>query len=268
MLDIMSQAQNAIAAYNSALSVHSSNIANMSVTGYKRLDISFQSVFEKVLRSGTAANTFANLGGTNPEQLGQGTAVSNVSVDFTAGGTVEGSDIDLAIKGQGLFIVSPDGGNTYLYTRAGKFSIVNGNLVTEAGMQVYGLNDSGGLTAITGLTGADPGLYSWSNSGQLLYNTFPAGYRIALTYFQNPGGLQQAQGTTFRETMASGSSATPEAPEQGSAGSIIPGQLEQSNVFYIGENIDSLEIQRAMSANLSVVRMASDIISSFISKLG
>jgi flagellar hook protein FlgE len=266
MLDIMSQAQNAIAAYNSALSVHSSNIANMDVIGYKRLDISFQSIFEKVLRQGTAANTFANLGGTNPEQFGQGTAVSNVSVDFTAGGTVEGSKIDLAIQGQGLFVVSPDGGNSYLYTRAGKFSIVNGNLVTEAGMQVYGLNDSGGLTAITGLTG-DSTLYNWSTSGELLYNSARTGYRIALTYFPNPGGLQQAQGTTFRETMASGSAATPEAPE-GTAGSIIPERTEQSNVFYIGENIDALEIQRAMSANLSVVRMASDIISSFISKLG
>jgi len=271
----MSQAQNAIETYNSAIAVHSSNIANMSVTGYKRLDISFQSIFEKVLRSGTAADTFANLGGTNPEQFGQGVAVSNVSVDFTAGSYSEGSPIDLAIQGQGLFIVSADGGNSYLYTRAGKFSIVNGNLVTEAGMQVYGLNSAGSLVPITGLTEYNPALLSWTSSGDLAEFTDTnfttvnkyTGYRIALTYFPNAGGLKQAQGTTFQETMASGPAATPEAPG-GASGSILARQLEQSNVFYIGENIDLLEMQRAMSANLSVVRMASDIISSFISKLG
>jgi flagellar hook protein FlgE len=67
--------------------------------------------------------------------------------------------------------------------------------------------------------------------------------------------------------MASGSPATPQAPG-GAAGTIKPGQIEQSNVFYLGETINALEIQRAMSGNLSVVRMASDLISSFIQKLG
>jgi flagellar hook protein FlgE len=67
MLDIMTKAKNAIEAYNTQLRVSSANIANMSVNGYKKLDVSFQTVFERVLNGGTAASEGA--GGTNPVQL-------------------------------------------------------------------------------------------------------------------------------------------------------------------------------------------------------
>lgn len=266
MFDIMSQAQNAIDAYNEALKASSANIANMNVIGYKRVDVSFQSVYEKVLSQGSGAS--GETGGTNPKQLGSGMNVSNVSVDFSDGEYSEANDIDLAISGNGLFIVSADDGSTYRYTRAGQFSLdSSGNLVTSAGYQVYGLNSSGSLVAITGLLG-NASDYSWnSGTGALLYNGTATGYRIAMTYFTNPNGLVQSDGTTFIATTASGDPATAQAPG-GAAGSILTGQLEQSNVFYLGESIDALEIQRAMSANLTMVRLASDIISSFIKSLG
>ncbi|MFA4966694.1 MAG: flagellar hook-basal body complex protein [Candidatus Margulisiibacteriota bacterium] len=267
MLDIMTQAENAIQTYNSALAIHSANIANMSVPGYKKLTVSFESIFEKILNQGTPASSFSNIGGTNPVQFGQGVAVSNVAVDMSAGSTAQGDPIDLAINGRGLFIVSADGGHSYQYTRAGKFQIsASGSLMTAAGMQVYGLSSGGSLVPITGLTGALAN-YSWDNSGNLLLNGNSTGYQIALTFFQNDSGLAQASGTTFTETLASGPAASAQA-SGGAAGTTLPGTVEQSNVFYLGETIDSLEIQRAMSGNLTVVRMASDIISSFISKLG
>ena len=265
MLDIMTQAMNAIEAYNDALKVHSANIANMSVTGYKRLDPSFQSLFERALRSGTAATSTS--GGTNPMQIGQGAALSNIAVDMSQGSFIEGNSIDLAITGSGFFIVSNDGGQTYQYTRAGKFNLdANGNLVTSTGMQVYGTQAGGNLVPISGLSGSYTD-YSWDGAGNLLYKGSTTGYQIALSYFANPSGLTQTSGTTLSESLASGAPSTPMAPG-GAAGSITSGNTEQSNVFYLGETIDSQEIQRAMSGNLSVVRMASDIISSFISKLG
>ena len=273
MLDIISQAKNAIETYNDALRIVNSNIANIGVVGYKRLDYSFQSIFEKVLRSGTPASTFSNIGGTNPEQYGQGISLANIAVDFSQGSFVEGKSLDCAISGRGLFVVSSDGGLTYRYTRAGEFYINNGNLVTDKGQQVYGLNSSGTRVAITGLTGTSTN-YQWnSQNGELEYinpstgATSGTGFRIALTYFLNPSGLEQTDGTSFKETLASGSPETSIAPG-GAAGDILGGQLEQSNVFSLGESIDSLELQRAMSANLSAITMASEIISNFISKLG
>ena len=264
MFDMMSQARNAIEAYNIALRASSSNIANMNVTGYKRLDVSFQSIFERVLSRGTAAE--GNLGGTNPRQLGQGMAISNVSVDFSAGETIDGAKTDLAISGQGLFILSPDGGNSYLYTRSGNFQIdLYGNL-TSNGMQVYGLDSSGNLVPISNLPSGNKNDYEWQSDGTLLYQGNPTGYRVALTYFSNPGGLAQAQGTAFAETPASGSPADAQAPG-GATGILLREKLEQSNVFYLGETIDALELQRAMSSNLTVISMASDMISQFINRL-
>ena len=279
MLDIMSQAKNAIEAYNAALRIHSANIANMNVIGYKRLDYSFQSIFEKILQRGTAADIYEGLGGTNPMQLGQGMAIANIGVDFSQGSLASGGNLDLAIIGQGLFIVSPDGGETFLYSRSGQFYLQDGNLLNQNGMQVYGIDTTTGqLAPITGITSTafDLTKLSWTNDGTLaefsdpgIWNTVSkySNFRIALTYFDNPTGLEQSIGTTFKETLASGEPAPAIAPS-GVAGSVTPRNNEQSNVFYLGETIDSLEIQRAMSGNLTVIRMASDTIQQFINRLG
>jgi flagellar hook protein FlgE len=274
----MRQAKNAIVAENAALQVITSNIANMSTTGYKGLDMSFQSLFERILNQGMAASTSSGAGGTNPLQFGQGMGIANLQVDFSQGDLNTGSNLDLAISGQGLFIVSDDGGTTYQYTRSGDFSLdSSGNLVTTTGAQVYGFYGSGtSLTPITSLT-AD--LYntdnlSFNSSGYLLEytdNTFASvktdtGFRIALTYFNNPSGLLQVSGTNFKETDASGSAATAALPG-GAAGTISARYLEASNVNYMAQTLLSQEIQSAMNGSLTMVRMASDIIEGFISKL-
>ena len=193
MLDIMSQAENAIEAYNQALQASSANIANMNVTGYKKISVSFQSVFEKVLSRGTAATT--TMGGTNPEQLGQGMSISQTSIDFSNAQTTAGGSLDLAVQGNGLFLISPDGGNTFLYTRAGNFSIdANGNL-TSNNLQVYGLDGSGNVVPISNLPSGNKSNYQWLQDGTLQYTTdstaspinwINTGYTIALTYFANP----------------------------------------------------------------------------------
>ena len=105
MFDMMSQARNAIEAYNEALKASSANIANMNVIGYKRVDVSFQTVFERVINQGSAASN--EMGGTNPKQLGSSMNVANVSVDFSDGEYASANNIDLAISGNGLFI-EPD----------------------------------------------------------------------------------------------------------------------------------------------------------------
>lgn len=270
MFDIMTTAENAIQAYNNALKVSSTNIANLNVPGYKKLSISFQSIFERVLSQGSAAES--GQGGTNPRQLGQGMSIANTWLDMSGGSTTTGNSLDLAISGNGFFIVSADGGSSFLYTRVGNFLIdASGNL-TANGLQVYGLNNSGAVTPISGLPSGNPSSYRWQSDGTLQYssdgvNYVSTGYRIALTYFANSSGLAQAQGTSFAETLASGSPATP-SPPGGSYGILQTGQIEQSNVNYLSETINSLELQRALSANLNMVKMASDLITSFIQKLG
>lgn len=287
MLDIMIQAKNSIEAYNTALRIYSSNIGKMNVIGSKRLTISFQEVFERVLRKGTASLSFEGRGGTNPVQLGGGSTIGGIGIDFSQGALTEGRNLDLAVVGQGLFIVSPDEGESYLYTRAGNFYFDSeGYLRTNTGMQVYGYDASGGTATgdiipifVDPLT-YNKNLITWTDDGILA--EFPDdGYgnpdltaaptpicQIALTYFPNPGGLEEAEGTSFRETLASGEPIDPTTPGLGSlVGSVSPRKLEQSNVFYLEETINSLEAQRAMSGSLTLIRLASDTISQFINRL-
>ena len=164
MLDLMARAKNAIEAYNSQLSINSSNIANMSVPGYKAMKISFQSIYEKLINQGTAAES--DSGGTNPIQYGSSVGIANTSIDFSQGSITSGQSTDLAINGEGLFVVSPDGGKTQVYTRAGQFVVdPTGNLTTTNGMQVYGLN-GGTLVPITGLNAYHPAQLGWTTAGQ------------------------------------------------------------------------------------------------------
>ena len=82
--------KNAIESYNAQLRVTASNIANLEVSGYKRLNISFQSVFEKVLSKGTAASPATEVGGTNPLQFGSGVSIGNIGIDFSQGEISDG----------------------------------------------------------------------------------------------------------------------------------------------------------------------------------
>ena len=286
MLDLIGQAKGAIESLETKLRAITSNISNMSVPGYKRIDVSFQEVFNKVMRQGTAADTTQNQGGTNPAQVGGGIAISNISVDMTQGDLAEGTDLDLAISGSGFFVVSPDGGASKLYSRSGNLSLdANANLVTDSGMQVYGFARSGGSTTtsalvpinLTGQTYTNPTFDSDgvlrasyakdATTGAVTYGA-ELPFQIALTTFPNPSGLEQRSGTTFAQTAASGSPTTAAVPATNSKqGVVSPRMIEQSNVFYIGETIDALDVQRAMSGNLTIVKMISDTISQFISKI-
>jgi len=272
MFDLMTRAKNAIEAYNTQLRINSANIANMSTPGYKTIKVSFQTIFERIINGGTAAQD--QLGGTNPMQLGGNVGISGTSLDFSQGSIAEGDSLSLAINGSGLFAVSPDDGNTIVYTRTGKFQLDSaGNLVTDNGMLVYGLR-GGSLQPITGLNIYNPDLLSWTSDGRLVEYTDATfsvvnretGFSAALTTFNNRAGLAQSFGNTFVETEASGTAQTFQTTG-GSFGTVIPRSIEQSNVFFTGETIDAQEAQRAMSGNLSMLKMISDEITNFINKI-
>ena len=70
MLDIMSQAKDAIEAYDTRLKAITSNITKVAVPGYKRTEVSFEDIYNKLIHSGTASSSAGNEGGSNPYQLG------------------------------------------------------------------------------------------------------------------------------------------------------------------------------------------------------
>jgi flagellar hook protein FlgE len=124
-----------------SLDVVGNNIANVNTTAYKSNRMLFSTQFSLTPRLGTAPSETS--GGTNPLQIGLGVQVAGTQRNFT-GGTVSasGDSRDLAIEGDGFFIVNR--GGEQLYTRAGAFrtNAVN-DLVSISGevLQGYTVDD-------------------------------------------------------------------------------------------------------------------------------
>jgi flagellar hook protein FlgE len=121
-----------------AMDVESNNIANVNTTGFKYSRANFSDLLAQTKSIATAPQ--GKLGGKNPVQVGLGTSVNSTTRIFSQG-SIQNTDknTDIAIQGDGLFIISPDGGNTYKYTRAGDFKFdANGNFVDNNGFIAQG----------------------------------------------------------------------------------------------------------------------------------
>jgi len=283
MLDIMKNGENAMRAFETALRLQTANMGNMSTVGYKSLKYSFKTIFNKVLNTGSAGSM--NQGGTNPLQAGSSVALANITVDFTQGEIGAGGQLDVAIQGNGMFVVSPDDGRTFLYTRAGNFSINDkGFLLDNSGRKVYGFkyNSDGTIATdkIVPMLIENTAKVGWEFDGTrgILVEDYDASeggleesiplYQIALTDFPNKAALIQHDGTTYKATPAAGIPFTPNAPSLNGMGEVVSGAVEKSNVFFIGETVDAMEVQRAMSASLTAVKIASQQIENIIQQLG
>ncbi len=105
-----------------ALDIIGNNISNSNTTGFKASSASFEDVLYQ---------TVAGTSGTG--QVGRGVALGAVQTDFSPGSVeTTNSSTDLAIGGQGFFIVKKTGDNTDYYTRAGGFSLDKVGNMTDA----------------------------------------------------------------------------------------------------------------------------------------
>ncbi|MEA1983182.1 MAG: flagellar hook protein FlgE [Campylobacterota bacterium] len=134
-----------------AMDVESNNIANVNTTGYKYSRANFSDLLAQTKSIATAPQ--GSLGGQNATQVGLGSTVSSMTRIFSQG-SVQNTDknTDVAIQGDGFFIVSGDGGNTYKYTRAGDFKFdAGGNFVNNGGFIIQGWtkDDETGLVDTT-----------------------------------------------------------------------------------------------------------------------
>ncbi|MCX6075422.1 MAG: flagellar hook protein FlgE [Campylobacterales bacterium] len=126
-----------------AMDVESNNIANVNTTGFKYSRANFSDLLAQTQAIATAPQ--GSLGGKNSVQIGLGSTISSMTRIFSQG-SIQNSDknTDVAIQGDGFFIISPDNGSTYKYTRAGDFKFdAGGNFVDNNGFIAQGwLRDS------------------------------------------------------------------------------------------------------------------------------
>lgn len=149
------------------LDVIGNNIANSSTTAFKSQRARFEDMVSQSMASATGAS--ANLGGTNPRQVGLGVQLAGIDTTATQGSMQPTSaPLDAAIDGEGYFVVGtgavPDGDNTTAqitvtddanhsmsstgvttsFTRDGSFTLdTQGSLLTSDGLRVYGYANQG-----------------------------------------------------------------------------------------------------------------------------
>ncbi len=132
-----------LTADTTALDVVGNNLANMNTQGFKSSDVTF----EDAMNQATASL-----------QIGSGVATTNTNTNFTQGNIEStGQPLDLAIQGNGFFVVQDPSTNQTEYTRDGSFQLnAQGQLVTATGDLVQGwmatngaVNPSGATTGIT-----------------------------------------------------------------------------------------------------------------------
>jgi flagellar hook protein FlgE len=143
------------------LDVVGNNIANSSTTAFKSQRARFEDMISQSMKQATGAS--ANLGGSNPSQVGLGVQLAGIDTS-TATGSMQptSNNLDAAIDGAGYFIVgtgtppdtsdapaittTTDGthtmtatGVTTSFTRDGSFTLdTQGSLLTSDGLRVYG----------------------------------------------------------------------------------------------------------------------------------
>ena len=124
-----------------ALQVTSNNISNINTLGFKKGTATFADTLYQTM--GTNAGT---------SQIGLGMSVDNVAQVFTDGSLETTSNAtDLAIGGDGFFVVSESGSDEKFYTRAGNFSLnEDGALVSSEGYIVQGWNVEGDTGEVYG----------------------------------------------------------------------------------------------------------------------
>ena len=137
------------------MDVVGNNIANVNTAGFKSAQITFGEAMAQTLQGPAGAGTQS--GGTNPLQIGLGVQVASIDGVFTQGAIqITGRPTDIAIQGDGFFILEDSGGR--VYSRAGTFRWdETGNLVAPGGQLVQGwLADQNGdvqtQTAVHGIS--------------------------------------------------------------------------------------------------------------------
>ena len=127
----LSTARSGLIATGASLSVIGNNIANVNTVGFKGSRTEFADLLS------------AQGGGGSAGKIGLGTRIGRISAAFTQGNIEStGRPTDLAIEGNGFFVIGSGDGNTF--TRAGNFRLdADGRLVTFQGLPVqgFGLNN-------------------------------------------------------------------------------------------------------------------------------
>ncbi|HXL02812.1 MAG TPA: flagellar basal-body rod protein FlgF [Candidatus Atribacteria bacterium] len=199
------------------------NIANLDTPGFKK-ELTWAEAAQE-------ANLFRFLSSQNPYPLGEMTAGvqpgTEKITDFSPGRLEEtGNSLDLAIEGDGFFVVSTPSGEAY--TRAGNFQLDGeGRLVTVSGYPVMG---EGGEIILP-----DRGTVSVDEQGNILVDGEEI-EQLRIVDFANRSAIRKSGENLF---IAEGV-----APQETTNFNLRQGFLEKSNLDPVEAMVTMMEALR------------------------
>jgi flagellar hook protein FlgE len=264
MLRSLNTAVSGLQQFQEDIDVIGNNIANVNTTGYKQSRVDFEDTFSQAL-------------GSSNNQVGTGVTTAAIQVNFTQGTPSNtGVGSDMAISGQGFFVVHNVASGAEYVTRAGDFHLDSaGYLITTGGLRVQGYNDTGLATIgdlqidatgapATAAAGATVKSWAVDASGKLTVtlsdNTSFVRGQVLLQNYSNPSALTREGANLYSAGAAAGPLAQPTPPETAGLGKILSGALEMSNVDLTVEMANLITAQRAFQANARVITTSDEIL--------
>jgi len=228
------------------LQVLTNNLANADTPGFKRELALFQSRHAEAIEQG-----LESAGSRNLNDIGGGVTLAETITDFSHGTLREtGNPTDLAIDGDGFFLVEKDG--QQLLTRAGNFHFSNaGQLQSQDGYSVLS-------------TGGEPVAIDRQVPWKVLEDgsIFQDGNKIpvALVRPQSNGDLVKAGQNLFSPLAAVNPVANAERR-------VKSGYLEQSSVNPAIEMMELIETSRAYEANVRMIQNHDHMIGTLVNRV-
>ncbi|HKP62486.1 MAG TPA: flagellar basal-body rod protein FlgG [Polyangiales bacterium] len=254
MMRALNTAASGMAAQQTSVDVIAHNMANVNTTGFRKQRAEFEDLIYQTIRTP---------GGTTGEgqklptgiQIGEGVRIVSTTQMHMQGSLLQtGSNLDLAIEGDGFFQITKPGGEI-AYTRAGNFRVdAEGRLVTVDGYEVEPAITI--PTDATSVSISPNGTVSVTTPGQ---NSTQDVGELTIAGFVNPAGLLAVGRTMFMPTDASGEAIVGKPGEDG-LGTLASGFLEASNVEVVNEMIDLIASQRAYEINQRVITAADEML--------
>ncbi|MCW6510834.1 flagellar hook basal-body protein [Lichenifustis flavocetrariae] len=250
LFNSLQTAVSGVSAHSTYLDVIGTNIANVNTTGYKGSTTQFATMLgAQDLSNYHMAGVHAS---ARPGVANQGSITSTTSTT------------DLAISGNGFFVVKGPNGDSAM-TRAGSFvPNASGTLINTAGYTLMGYSgqDGGALAPVTvpigatSVTVAADGALSATNAAGASISLA----RIPLANVISPENLTAVDGNVYLANDDSGAMTVGTA-KTGSLGSIESSSLESSTVDLATQLTNMIKAQQGYEENSKVMSTSSDMLS-------
>jgi flagellar basal-body rod protein FlgF/flagellar basal-body rod protein FlgG len=235
-------------AQSQRIEVLANNLANVDTVGFKRDMAVLQASHSEAIEQG---EDVAGSGSIN--DIGGGVFVRETLTEFAPGPvTKTGAITDMAIDGEGFFVVSKD--DESMLTRAGNFSLTaDGRLVTQEGFSVLA---SDGQPVVLNAASGEP--LRVRSDGVLQQGATQIA--LALVKPASAGDLVKAGQTLFRPLADT----IPLRPDERKLRS---GYLEASSVKPTLEMMELIEASRAFEANVRLIQHQDEMLASLINRV-